>query len=160
VLERVLARAQRIDGVEHVIWREGDEACVARGGEQLRFAPGEQAADMRGRRWRVTGSFDVLDLKLTHGVLSSVEFPDALGRVWDATTCTAAGEVLLTAAAGAEFTDWGGADHVGGGSHGSLSAGDSHAPLIHCGVDGVPHRTQWSIADVTPLITRHFGLDP
>jgi hypothetical protein len=160
VLERVLARAQRIDGVEHVIWREGDEACVARAGEQLRFAPGEQAADMRGRRWRVSGSLDVLDLKLTHGVLSSVAFPDALGRVWDATACTAAGEVLLTAAAGAEFTDWGGADHVGGGSHGSLSAGDSHAPLIHCGVEGAPHRSQWSIADVTPLITRHFGLDP
>jgi hypothetical protein len=160
VLERVLARAQRIDGVEHVIWREGDEACVARGGEQLRFAPGEQAADMRGRRWRVSGSFDVLDLRLTDGVLGSVAFPDALGRVWDATACTAAGEVLLTAAAGAEFTDWGGADHVGGGSHGSLSAGDSHAPLIHCGVDDAPHRSQWSIADVTPLITRHFGLDP
>jgi hypothetical protein len=159
VLERVLARAQRIDGVEHVIWREGDEACVARAGEQLRFAPGEQAADLRGRSWRVSGSLDVLDLRLTHGVLHSGEFPDALGRVWDATACAAAGEVLLTAVAGAEFTDWGGADHVGGGSHGSLSAGDSHAPLIQCGVEGVPQRAQWSIADVTPLITRHFGLD-
>ncbi len=43
MLERVLARAQRIDGVEQVIWREGEEACVARGGELLRFAPGERA---------------------------------------------------------------------------------------------------------------------
>jgi Type I phosphodiesterase / nucleotide pyrophosphatase len=159
VLERVLARAQRIDGVEHVIWREGDEACVARAGEQLRFAPGEQAADLRGRSWRLSGSLDVLDLRLTHGVLHGGEFPDALGRVWDATACAAAGEVLLTAEAGAEFTEWGGADHVGGGSHGSLSAGDSHAPLIQCGVEGVRQRAQWSIADVTPLITRHFGLD-
>jgi hypothetical protein len=67
--------------------------------------------------------------------------------------------VLLTAAEGVEFTDWGGADHVGGGSHGSLSAGDSHVPLICCGVEGGLTRGQWSIADVAPLITRHFGLD-
>ena len=35
-----LARARRIDGVEHVIWREDGEAVVERDGEQLRFAPG------------------------------------------------------------------------------------------------------------------------
>ena len=95
---------------------------------------------------------------VTAGVVTSAEFPDALGRVWDATACASAGEVLLTAAAGAEFSDWGGADHVGGGSHGSLSAGDSHAPLIHCGVADVTHQGQWSIADVTPMIARHFGV--
>ena len=66
---------------------------------------------------------------------------------------------MLTAGEGVEFTDWGGADHVGGGSHGSLSAGDSHVPLICCGVEGGLARGQWSIADVAPLITRHFGLD-
>ncbi|HXR13429.1 MAG TPA: alkaline phosphatase family protein [Solirubrobacteraceae bacterium] len=155
-LERVLARAQRIEGVEQVIWREGEEACVARGGEQLRFAPGDQLEDLRGRRWRLSGSLAALELRVTHGVVRSEEFPDALGRVWDACACATAGEVLLSAADGAEFSDWGGADHVGGGSHGSLSAGDSHAPLIHCGVEGAGHRAQWSIADVTPLIARHF----
>ena len=157
ILERVVARARRIDGVEQVIWREGEEACVARGEELLRFAPGEALVDLRGRGWRVSGSLSALDLQVTHGVVRSGEFPDALGRVWDATACASAGEVLLTAATGAEFSDWGGAGHVGGGSHGSLSAGDSHAPLIHCGVDGVAHRGQWSIADVTPMIARHFG---
>jgi hypothetical protein len=156
LLERVVARARRMDGVEQVIWREGEEACVARGGELLRFAPGEQIVDLRGRGWRISGSPAALDLDVTHGVVRSVEFPDALGRVWDATACATAGEVLLTAAAGAEFSDWGGADHVGGGSHGSLCAGDSHAPLIHCGLDGVAHHGQWSIADVAPMIARHF----
>ncbi|MGD0386204.1 MAG: alkaline phosphatase family protein [Solirubrobacteraceae bacterium] len=158
MLARVLARAQRIDGVEQVIWREGDEAVVARGGAQLRFAPGEEVIDLRGRRWRFSGATEVLDLRISGEVVSSVEFPDALARVWDATACESAGEVLLTAAAGVEFTDWGGADHVGGGSHGSLSAGDSHAPLICCGLEGELTRAQWSIADVAPLITRHFGL--
>jgi hypothetical protein len=159
MLARVLARAQRIDGVEQVIWREGDEAVVARGGAQLRFAPGEQVTDLRGRRWSFSGAAEVLDLRVSGDVVSSVAYPDALARVWDAAACESAGEVLLTAAAGVEFTDWGGADHVGGGSHGSLSAGDSHAPLICCGLEGAVTRAQWSIADVAPLITRHFGLD-
>jgi hypothetical protein len=159
VLERVVARAQRLDGVEHVIWREGGEAVVARGGEALRFAPGEQVADLRGRRWTLSGELGVLDLHARDGVVRSAGFPDALARVWDATECEPAGEVLLTAAAGVEFADWGGAGHVGGGSHGSLSAGDSYAPLICCGVEGSLTREEWSIADVAPLITRHFGLD-
>ena len=90
--------------------------------------------------------------------MRSDEFPDALGRVWDALACRAAGEVLLTAAEGVEFTDWGGAAHVGGGSHGSLSAGDSHVPLIWCGLEGGLERVQWSIADVAPLVAAHFGL--
>jgi hypothetical protein len=156
---RVVTRAQRIDGVEHVIWREGGEAVVARGSAQLRLAPGDAVEDLRGRRWILSGAPEVLGLRITHGVVRSDEFPDALGRVWDATACEAAGEVLLTAAAGVEFTDWGGADHVGGGSHGSLSAGDSQVPLICCGLEGELSRAQWSIADVVPLITRHFGLD-
>jgi hypothetical protein len=158
MLERVIARAQRLDGVEHVIWREGDEAVVARAGAQLRFAPGEQLADLRGRRWRLSGAAEVLDLRIMHGVVRSDEFPDALGRVWDALSCESAGDVLLTASAGVEFSDWGGAGHVGGGSHGSLSAGDSLAPLICCGLEGQLAREQWSIADVAPLIERHFGL--
>jgi hypothetical protein len=159
MLARVTSRAQRIDGVDHVIWREGEEAVVARGGAQLRFAPGEQLADLRGRRWTFSGAAEVLDLRVRHGVVRSAEFPDALARVWDATACEPAGEVLLTAAAGVEFTDWGGAGHIGGGSHGSLCAGDSNVPLICCGLEGELNRAQWSIADVAPLITRHFGLD-
>jgi hypothetical protein len=158
LLERVVARAQRIDGVEQVIWREGEQAVVARGGAELRFAPGEQLTDLRGRRWRVSGAAEALDLRIMHGVVSSHEFPDALGRVWDATQCAQAGEVLLTASPGVEFVDWGGAAHVGGGSHGSLTAGDSLAPLICCGLERLPQREQWSIADVTPLIAAHFGL--
>jgi hypothetical protein len=158
MVERVVARARRIDGVEHVIWREGAEAVVEREGEQLRFAPGDEVADPRGRRWRLSGAREVLDVRVARHVARSPAYPDALGRVWDALACAQAGEVLLSAAAGVEFADWGGASHVGGGSHGSLSAADSHVPLICCGLDARLERRQWSIADVAPLVTAHFGL--
>jgi hypothetical protein len=176
MVERVVARATRIDGIEHVMWLEGAEAVVERAGAQLRFAPADSRpdvplreaggiaapapiADLRGRRWRVHGAHEVLDLGVSRGVARSPGFPDALGRVWDALACQQAGEVLLSAADGVEFVDWGGATHVGGGSHGSLSAGDSHAPLICCGLEGEVRRSQWSIADVAPLVAAHFGLD-
>jgi hypothetical protein len=167
-VERVVARARRIDGIEHVMWLERAEAVVERAGAQLRFAPADSRAgggaaaaavvDLRGRRWRLHGAHEVLDLHVSHGVVRSPAFPDALGRAWDALTCEQAGEVLLSASDGVEFVDWGGATHVGGGSHGSLSAGDSHVPLICCGLDGELARSQWSIADVAPLVAAHFGL--
>jgi hypothetical protein len=158
MVERVVARSRRIDGVEHVIWRSDGEAVVERAGEQLRFAPGDEVGDLRGRRWRLSGSAEVLGLDLRRRVASSHDYPDALGRIWDALACEPAGEVLLSASDGVEFADWGGASHVGGGSHGSLSAGDSHAPLICCGLEGSLARSQWSIADVAPLVEAHFGL--
>jgi hypothetical protein len=68
--------------------------------------------------------------------------------------------VLLSAAPGWEFPDWGGVDHVGGGSHGSLHACDSLGALVFCGVAAPPARAEdgaWSIADITPMILAHFG---
>ena len=43
--------------------------------------------------------------------------------------------MLLSAAPGWEFPDWGGVDHVGGGSHGSLHRSDSLGALAFCGVE-------------------------
>ena len=67
--------------------------------------------------------------------------------------------MILSAGPGYEFVDWGGADHLRGGSHGSLHASDSLAPLLWCGVDGEPadDGRQWSIADVAPMVLAHFG---
>jgi hypothetical protein len=155
---RIVDRARRIDGVEHVIWREGDQAVIASAAGELRFAPGAGPRDPRGRRWRLDGERAVLSARVEGDVVLSERFPDALGRAWDALNCPTSGDVLLSAADGVEFTDWGGASHVGGGSHGSLGAGDSLAPLIHCGLSTSPTREQWSIKDVTPLVVGHFGL--
>ena len=75
--------------------------------------------------------------------------PTRSARVWSALTCPTAGDVLLSAAPGYEFVDWGGADHVGGGSHGSLHRSDSLGALLWCG-DAAPDardaREQWTIA--------------
>jgi hypothetical protein len=158
VLGSAIDRARRIDGVEHVAWREGSDAVIAGRGGELRFAPGAGPRDLRGRQWTVRGDLAVLDARIEQEVVYSERFPDAFGRAWDALACSNSGEVLLSAEQGVEFTDWGGASHVGGGSHGSLGAGDSLVPLICCGLEGQLERTQWSIKDVTPLVARHFRL--
>ena len=75
------------------------------------------------------------------------------------------GDLLLSAGEGAEFPDWGGIDHLGGGSHGSLRADDAVGILIHHGLAdqddprGRPELAAdaWSIEDATPMILRHFG---
>jgi hypothetical protein len=72
--------------------------------------------------------------------------------------------VLVSATRGYEFVDWGGADHVGGGSHGSLRRGDSLGPLafVNCGPDldgGASHPGPWSIADVNAVVLEHFGVE-
>jgi hypothetical protein len=67
--------------------------------------------------------------------------------------------VLISAAQGYEFPDWGGVDHVGGGSHGSLHRADSLGALVFCGVAPPEHAVAgaWSITDVAPMVRRHFG---
>jgi hypothetical protein len=67
---------------------------------------------------------------------------------------------MISAGGGAEFVDWGGIAHVGGGSHGSLLRGDSLGALIVSGIErpsgGYPD--QWTIADVTPMVLSHFSI--
>jgi hypothetical protein len=77
--------------------------------------------------------------------------------LWSALACPGSGDVLVSATPGFEFVDWGGTDHVGGGSHGSLHRGDSYGALIVCGTEA-GEREQWSLRDVTPLVLSHFGL--
>jgi hypothetical protein len=83
-----------------------------------------------------------------------------LCRIWSALTCPTAGDLLLSAAPGYEFVDWGGSDHVGGGSHGSLHRSDSLGALLWCGTgpDSREACEQWSLRDVAPMIREHFGV--
>jgi hypothetical protein len=163
----VVRRALGVEGVDLVMWLERDpagaavEAVIARPecGE-IRFCPGGDVLDLRGRAWSVEGALAVLDAQLRDGRLNTPEYPDALDRVWSALTCATSGDVLLSAAAGREFADLGGQVHTGGGSHGSLRAEDSLGALIVCGVN-VPHEpAQWAIRDVAALVHGHFELDP
>jgi hypothetical protein len=132
-----------------------------REGRELRFSPGGSFVDLGGASWRIEGSLAVLDATIADGRFVSREYPDALARVWSALMCENAGDLLLSAAPGYEFVDWGGADHVGGGSHGSLHHSDSNGVLIWCGTgpDAGEAQEQWTLRDITPMIRRHFGAE-
>jgi hypothetical protein len=162
----VVTRALRIEGVEHVMWlardaheapHEGIISSSAHG--ELRFSPGGPLEDARGVRWSVEGPLAVIDASVRDGRLLTPDYPDVLARVWAALTCPTSGEVLLSAAPGYEFIDWGRQAHVGGGSHGSLHASDSLGALITCGVElPAQEPAQWAIRDIAPLVLGHFGL--
>jgi len=144
-----------LEGVDLVVHRENGSATVHSGRGKLSFRPGHEVVDARGAGWTVEGDLAALDIELANGRLSSPEYPDALGRLWSALECPHAGDVLVSATPSYEFVDWGGSDHVGGGSHGSLHRDDSEGVLLLCGVDA-PARNAWSLADVTPLVLDHF----
>jgi Type I phosphodiesterase / nucleotide pyrophosphatase len=146
------------EGVDLVVTREDGEAVVRSRRGVVRFAPGEQLRDRRGRGWSVDGDRAALRLDVRGDRVTSDTYPDALNRLWSALACPDAGDVLASADPGFEFVDWGGADHVGGGSHGSLHRDDSEGVLMLCGLDDLPGHDEWAVTDVAPLVLRHFGV--
>ena len=126
--------ARRLDGhdaVDVVLWREGEEAVARRDGAELRFT-----------RSGTSGDAAILD------------HPDGLERAWAALANPNAGELIVSAAAGWEFADLAGRHHSGGGSHGSLLAGDSEVPMLTVGLETLPG----SIVEVMPAVLDHFGV--
>ena len=157
LVSRAVSILDEVDGVDLVVTRENGAAAVRSARGELRFQPGADLEDARGRRWSMSGDESALELNSTGGQVKSSTYPDALGRLWSALQCPHSGDVLVSAELGFEFVDWGGADHVGGGSHGSLHRDDSEGVLLLCGLDA-PEREHWSIGDVTPLVLEHFGV--
>ena len=165
VIARSIDTACELEGVDLVLWLDRPaktEAVVRSNRGELRFAPGGELQDERGGRWSVEGELAALGLRVEDGRLASLEYPDALARVWSSLTCPTSGDVLLSAEPGYEFVDWGGADHVGGGSHGSLHRSDSLGALLWCGTgpDAREHHRQWSLLDIAPMIRAHFAVGP
>jgi hypothetical protein len=159
LLPRLVTEALALEGVELALYRD-DREGVLRGadGGELRFAPGGDARDRRGGEWSLRGELGVLNARVEDGLLITPDHPDALGRCWAALECPNSGDLFLSAAPGFEFPDWGGVDHVGGGSHGSLHHSDSHGALLFSGIEAPP-RQAWGIQDVAPLCTSAFGID-
>lgn len=161
LVPRIIRTARSIGGIDLVMWRTSSgEGAIATGERELRFAPGGDVVDRRGERWSFEGDLEVVGAQVEDGLLVTRAYPDALGRVWSALTTPTAGDVLLSAAPGYEFADWGGVAHVGGGSHGSLHASDSLGVLAWCGTgpDRRDARDEWSLRDITPMIAAHFAL--
>ena len=158
--DEVRRRLADTDGVDLVCWRDGEGAVVERPGARLRFRPGVEVADLRGERWQLAGDPAALAATVEEGTIRSDEYPDPLTRVLAAVTAPHAGDFVVSLAPGYEAVDWGGVSHAGGGSHGSLHAGDSLGPLLFvgCGPASAGEREQWALRDVAPLVLEHFGL--
>jgi hypothetical protein len=155
----------------------GEWAVVERAGEALRFRPagGDRATstkgpsadevrevtDRRGGRWILDGQAAALAATVDNDRFDSPDYPDALSRLWSALTAPHAGDFIVSLTEGFEAVDWGGISHAGGGSHGSLLAGDSLGPLLFvgCGPDSPDARDQWTLRDVAPVVREHFGLN-
>jgi hypothetical protein len=132
--------AARLDGgevAESVLFLEGGEAVLRRAGEELRFI-------RDGDGWKTSGDEAL-----------AADYPDALARAWAALHDANAGELIVSAAPGVEFADLGGRHHAGGGSHGSLAAGDSVVPVLQVGSEAEIA----SIVDVAPAVLAHFGVE-
>ena len=131
--------ARRLDAdpaAEVALYREDGTAVARRDGEELRFTPADGT-------WQTTGDASLLDQ------------PDALERAWAALANPNAGDLIVSPATGFEFTDLAGRSHLGGGSHGSLNAGDSEVPILSVGIEGSAPRR---IVDLMPLALAHFGV--
>ena len=129
--------ATRLDGEPSagvVLFAEDDAVVARRDGAELRIA----------------GDGALLD-----GDPAILDQPDAVTRAAAALRCTNAGDVVVSAAEGWEFEDLGGRHHRGGGSHGSLVAGDSLVPILTLGVKGP---APVSIVDIAPTVLAHFGV--
>ena len=137
-------RLDGADGVDLALFLEDGQAVARKDRREVRFAPGENG-------WAVTGDA---------GILVGDEYPNAFERVWCALACPNAGEVIVSAAEGWEFEDLGGRHHAGGGSHGSLLAGDSTVPMLAAGFDEPPLPRDASVTDLAPLALAHFGVQP
>jgi hypothetical protein len=179
LVQDLMATALATEGVDLAMYldrRRPSQGVIAGASGTLCFSPAGAGAagaegsgdavlvrDARGERWSIEGERAVLGATVQDGLLLTPAYPDALARVWAALTCPTSGDVLLSAAPGWEFPDWGDQHHVGGGSHGSLHAVDSLGALVYCGVEPPAEREHdgaWSIADVTPMVLAHFAQTP
>jgi predicted AlkP superfamily pyrophosphatase or phosphodiesterase len=132
--------AERLDeeaSVETLLFLEDGDAVARRERQEVRFRPDGDGFSVSGDR-------------------SLLEHPLALERAWHALRNPNAGEVIVSAAPGFEFADLAGRHHAGGGSHGSLVAGDSEIPMLAVGLDALPGR----LIDVAPAALAHFGIEP
>ena len=127
----------------------GDAATAARrvvrsAARRAALRPGRRLADLRGGAGASRATLAALGstLRRTVRAPSTPTRSAGSGPRW---SCPHSGDVLASAQPGYEFVDWGGADHVGGGSHGSLHRGDSEGVLLLCGTGARPAREQWTI---------------
>ena len=157
----LVATARELEGVDLVLWRDGEEGVIASARGELRFAPGEDVRDRRGATmvactatWRRCGP------RSCDGEIDTPVYPDGLARAWAALTCPTSGDVLLSAAPDYEFPDWGGVAHLGRreprlAAPGRLRGRAAHGRHRRSRRSG-RRRHSWSLVDVAPMAVGHF----
>lgn len=160
--------------VDQVMWRADLAEPAARGYHvvtakrgRLHFWSGPDgphtAEDAYGHAWSWNGDLRTVDGHVSgEGTLQFENYPNAFERVASALSIEDGGHLWVTAEPGSEFYLAGTEIHVSGGSHGSLHALDSTAPLIVAGLPGdieLPAHALRSV-DVAPLCLSVLELDP
>jgi hypothetical protein len=157
----------RVTQLEGLFADLGDQVVVAASNRagQLYLLPGApiDAAELARRldgvpavdvTLRLDGNEVIARRDGADGPVDKLDYPDVAWRVRSAIENPNAGDLLVSAAEGWELADIGGRHHAGGGSHGSLTAGDSVVPLLTIGVEANPRR----IIEVAAAVLEHFGV--
>ena len=152
-------RVGTLPGVDLAAFCEDGDMVLQRDGAELRFRRGGPLRDRRGNRVDGDGRPRRARPRAGRRRGRRARLPERAGAGRRA--CSSASTPARSSARrrrGFEFVDGGGSHHVGGGSHGSLSADDSVVPLITVGVDASQLPGEPSITDAYGLVQRHFGL--
>lgn len=157
LLPAVVKSIVSVAGVDQVAWKEGDRyRLVQAGGGALFYRPGREAWDEYGQGWELEGDPGAAGARLNGHSVVFGDYPDVLSQFANALDCENAGDILVTARPGFEFTGEYGPRHPGCGSHGSLHRDDSLVPLFVAGSPFGISRPR--IQDIAPYILSHFGI--
>lgn len=129
--------------VDIVLFRENGGAVARRAGEETEFRPS-------GAGWNTAGKEDLLD---------EARYPNGLERAWHALECQNAGDLIISPTDGYEFSDAGGRTHLGGGSHGALTAGDSIVPVIAAGLQTPVLPPRLRTTDLASIVLRELEIE-
>jgi predicted AlkP superfamily pyrophosphatase or phosphodiesterase len=157
-VEHSVALEARFTGVEDVVVTASNRAGMV---YDLRGGRARELAERLDGEPSVDAALFLEDGELVarrdggEGIDALAEHPHGAERALAALRNPNAGDVLVSAAPGYEFLDLAGRHHAGGGSHGSLCAGDSEVPMLTVGLGPPPER----LTDVAPMLLDHLGVE-
>jgi hypothetical protein len=171
LIEQVMSCLLSEERIDQVLWRGSifkSEAAgwhvATRDRGTLYFWAGDDgentARDVYGCYWSWVGNLAAVDGEVSpEGIITFKNYPNAFERIAGGLQCENSGDLWVTARLGFECSVTDTAVHHGGGSHGSLHALDSTAPLIIAGAPAnfqIPHHPR--IIDIAGIILPVLGL--
>jgi hypothetical protein len=148
----VRALAQH-DGIDQVMWREGDVYVVKSDRGTVRFREGNGVIDERDNKWSFDGDLGAVSGVTEEDRIRTPEYPLAFWRIKGALDLDRTGDIVATMKLTYEVKDLGGGDHRGGGDHASLHAQDSIIPFMSTLAEPPLRPTT---IDVAPHIVRYL----